>query len=113
MLLKKRLAREIVGFYHGEQSALEAQSAFEKLFSQKEIPEDIPEFAVVEERVRIVKLLTESGFCESGGEAKRLIQGGGVTLDGEKICGTDAELEIRDGSVLRAGKRKFIRLRKA
>ncbi len=113
MLLKKRLAREIVGFYHGEQSAIEAQAAFEKVFSQREIPEDIPEFAVAEDRVRIVKLLTESGLCESGGEAKRLIQGGGVTLDGEKVGSPDAEFEIADGTVLRAGKRKFIRLRKA
>lgn len=113
MLLKKRLAREIVGFYHGEQSAIEAQAAFEKVFSQREIPEDIPEFAVAEDRVRIVKLLTESGLCESGGEAKRLIQGGGVTLDGEKVGSPDAEIEIADGTVLRAGKRKFIRLRKA
>lgn len=113
MLLKKRLAREIVGFYHGEQSAIEAQAAFEKVFSQREIPEDITEFAVAEDRVRIVKLLTESGLCESGGEAKRLIQGGGVTLDGEKVGSPDAEIEIADGTVLRAGKRKFIRLRKA
>lgn len=113
MLLKKRLAREIVGFYHGDQSAIEAQAAFEKVFSQREIPEDITEFAVAEDRVRIVKLLTESGLCESGGEAKRLIQGGGVTLDGEKVGSPDAEIEIADGTVLRAGKRKFIRLRKA
>lgn len=113
MLLKKRLAREIVGFYHGDQSAIEAQAAFEKVFSQREIPDDITEFAVAEDRVRIVKLLTESGLCESGGEAKRLIQGGGVTLDGEKVGSPDAEIEIADGTVLRAGKRKFIRLRKA
>ena len=113
MLLKKRLAREIVGFYHGEHSAIEAQAAFEKVFSQREIPEDIPHFAVAEDRVCIVKLLTESGLCESGGEAKRLIQGGGVTLDGEKVGSPDAEIEIADGTVLRAGKRKFIRLRKA
>ncbi|MBW6514255.1 MAG: tyrosine--tRNA ligase [Candidatus Syntrophosphaera sp.] len=113
MLLKKRLAREIVGFYHGAEAASEAQTAFEKLFSQREIPDDIPDFAVGEDRVRIVKLLTESGLCASGGEAKRLVQGGGVTLDGEKVSSPDLEIEVRDGLVLRAGKRKFLRLRRA
>jgi tyrosyl-tRNA synthetase len=110
MLLKKRLAREIVGFYHGLEAAQEAQNSFEQLFSKREIPEDIPEYKTSESPVRITKLLTDSGLCASGGEAKRLIQGGGVTLDGEKVTTTDAEIEIRDGMVLRAGKRSFVRI---
>lgn len=112
MLLKKRLAREIVGFYHGETAANEAQSAFEQIFSKRELPEDMPEFAVSGEKIRISKLLLDSGLCASGGEAKRLIQGGGVTLDGEKVASPETEVEIADGQVLRAGKRKFLRLRK-
>lgn len=112
MLLKKRLAREIVGFYHGETAANEAQTAFEQIFSKRELPEDMPEFAVSGEKIRISKLLLDSGLCASGGEAKRLIQGGGVTLDGEKVASPETEVEIADGQVLRAGKRKFLRLRK-
>ncbi len=112
MLLKKRLAREIVGFYHGETAANEAQSAFEQIFSKRELPEDMPEFAVSGEKIRISKLLLDSGLCASGGEAKRLIQGGGVTLGGEKVASPETEVEIADGQVLRAGKRKFLRLRK-
>lgn len=112
MLLKKRLAREIVGFYHGETAANEAQTAFEQIFSKRELPEDMPEFAVSGEKIRISKLLLDSGLCASGGEAKRLIQGGGVTLDGEKVASPETEVEIADGLVLRAGKRKFLRLRK-
>lgn len=111
MLLKKRLAAEIVGFYHGKEAACDAQTGFEQLFSKREIPEDIPDFQVSEAAVRITKLLTDSGLCASGGEAKRLIQGGGVSLDGEKVCSADSEIELRDGMVLRAGKRKFIRIR--
>jgi tyrosyl-tRNA synthetase len=113
MLLKKRLAREIVGFYHGSDAANESQTAFEQLFSKREIPEDIPDYTVEESPVRIVKLLTEGGLCASSGEAKRLIQGGGVSIDGEKVASSDAEIEVRDGMVLRAGKRKFLRLRKS
>ncbi len=112
MLLKKRLAREIVGFYHGEEEALKAQEGFEQLFSRREVPDEMPEYEVSEASVRVTKLLTDSGLCASGGEAKRLIQGGGVSLDDEKVGSVDAELEVKDGMVLRAGKRKFLRLRK-
>jgi tyrosyl-tRNA synthetase len=112
MLLKKRLAYMIVSFYHGEEAAREAQEAFEKLFSQREIPGEMDEYIVPETTMRLNKLLRDCGLCGSGGEAKRLIQGGGVCLDGDKITSCDSEIEIKDGMVLRAGKRKFIRLRK-
>lgn len=112
MILKKRLAREIVGFYHGEEEAQKAQEGFEQLFSRREIPDDMPEYDVSEAGVRVSKLLTDSGLCASGGEAKRLIQGGGVSVDGEKVGAVDLVLEVKDGMVLRAGKRKFLRLRK-
>ncbi len=112
MLLKKRLAREVVSLYHGQAAALQAQEAFEKLFSQKEIPEDIPEYSTSEPRMKLVKLLTESGLCAGSGEAKRLISGGGVSLNGEKISAFDAEVDLPDGAVLRAGKRKFVKIRK-
>ncbi len=113
MALKKRLAREIVGFYHGEEAATNAQDTFEQLFSKRELPDEMPEHDVSEPVIRIVKLLTDSGLCASGGEAKRLIQGGGVSIDGDKVPSAETEITVRDGMVLRAGKRKFLRLRKA
>jgi len=112
MILKKQLAHRIVAFYHGNEAADEAQRAFEKVFSQRELPDEMPEYKVNNSVMRITKLLTESGLCESGSEAKRLIQAGGVSIDGEKITSTDAEIEIEEGMVLRVGKRKFLRLRK-
>jgi len=112
MILKKQLAHRIVAFYHGNKAADEAQRAFEKVFSQRELPDEMPEYKVNNSVMRIAKLLTESGLCESGSEAKRLIQAGGVSIDGEKITSTDAEIEIKEGMVLRVGKRKFLRLRK-
>lgn len=112
MILKKQLAHRIVAFYHGNKAADEAQRAFEKVFSQRELPDEMPEYKVNNSVMRITKLLTESGLCESGSEAKRLIQAGGVSIDGEKITSTDAEIEIEEGMVLRVGKRKFLRLRK-
>ncbi len=112
MLLKKRLAREIVQFYHGEEAAAQAQEAFEQLFSKRELPDEMTEYSVTEPIIRVTQLLTESGLCASGGEAKRLIQGGGVSLDGNKVSSVDADVTVTDGMVIRAGKRKFLRLRK-
>ena len=111
MILKKKLAWEIVALYHGETEAQKAQEGFESLFSKGEIPEDIAEYEVTNAPQRIVNLLVASGLCATNGEAKRLIQGGGVSIDGEKVNGFDAELVLINGQVLRAGKRKFIKIK--
>ena len=112
MLLKKRLGREIVKLYHGEEAAREAQDAFEKQFSHKEIPEDIPDFQTSELSLKLIRILTESGLCETNSEAKRIIMQGGVSVDNVKITSIDTELEIKDGSVIKCGKRKYLRLKK-
>ncbi len=112
MILKKRLAWELVNLYHGESEAEKAQDGFEKLFSKKEIPDEMPEYETQEASQKIVQLLVQSGLCTTNGEAKRLIQGGGVSIDGEKVLSFDTEVMVSDGAVLRAGKRKFIRIRK-
>jgi tyrosyl-tRNA synthetase len=112
MILKKRLAWEIVKLYHGEEEAHKAQEGFEKLFSKKEIPDEMPEYELEQSSMKLVQLLVQSGLCATNGEAKRLIQGGGVSLDGQKIRAYDAEIDITDGAVLRAGKRKFLKLKK-
>lgn len=112
MILKKQLAYEIVALYHGAAEAAAAQEGFEKLFSKGEIPEDIPEYELSESPVRIATLLVQSGLCASNGEAKRLIQGGGVSIDGAKISSFDQEMELLSGMVLRAGKRKFIKIKR-
>lgn len=112
MILKKALASEIVKLYHGEDEAAKAQAGFESLFSKKEVPDEMPEYELSESEIKIVPLLVQSGLCSTNGEAKRLIQGGGVSLDGEKVESFDASITITDGSVLRAGKRKFIKIKK-
>lgn len=112
MVLKKRLAFEIVALYHGQEEATQAQQGFENLFSKGEIPSDIPEFEVAASPMRIVQLLVSSGLCASNGEAKRLIQGGGVSLDNEKVTSFDADIDLQSGMVLRAGKRKFIKIKR-
>jgi tyrosyl-tRNA synthetase len=113
---KKRLAREIVTIYHSKEAAQAAQAEFEHVFSNREIPTDIegvkvPASAVKEGKVWIVRLLKDlAGFASTNSEARRLIEQGGVTLDGEKITNPYAELKLKSGQVLRAGRLKFGRI---
>ena len=112
---KKRLGREIVAIYHSAEAAAEAQAEFERVFSHHEIPEDMPELKIEpidiqNGKVWIVKLLVSAGMAPSNSEARRLVQQGGVTIDGEKICDPSANIEVKSGQVLRAGKLKFARI---
>jgi tyrosyl-tRNA synthetase len=113
---KKRLAYEITRIYHNAEAAQAAREEFERVFSQREIPTDIPEFVVPSDQLKegkiwIVRLLTLADMAKSNGEARRLVEQGGVTIDGERIAAPGDELEIKDGQILRAGKLRFARLK--
>jgi tyrosyl-tRNA synthetase len=113
MNFKKRLGREIITTYG--YSAEEAQKAEERWvaqFSRGEVPEDIPEVAVPagELPVPAARLLVLTGMASSMSEARRLIEQGGVTLDGERVTDPRAALSLTSGQVLKVGKRKFGRL---
>jgi len=107
--LKMQLAHTITEEYHGKDGADKAQEEFINVVSNKGIPEDI-ETVTVENGKAILDLLVELGFCASKGEAKRLIQGGGVKIDGEKIVDMAYTLSFEKEIVLQAGKRKFAKL---
>ncbi|MDO8684026.1 MAG: tyrosine--tRNA ligase [Armatimonadota bacterium] len=116
MEAKKRLAFEITKIYHSEEAARAAQEEFERVFSQRETPTEIPEAIIPGDQFRdgkiwIVRLLTATCMAKSNGEARRLVEQGGVTLDGERIDDMNAELQISDGQILRAGKLRFARLK--
>lgn len=107
--IKLKLAHIITEEYHGKDGADKAQQEFINVVSNKGIPEDIEEVQV-ENGKNIIDLLVELNFVQSRGEGKRLIQGGGVKLDGEKITDMTYSIEITSPIVLQAGKRKFARL---
>lgn len=116
MELKKRLGREIVTIYHSPEAAAEAQAEFERVFSQRETPQEMPEVrldgAELEDgAIWIVKLLVDAGMAPSNSEARRLVQQGAVTLNGERVDDPFAKITPVDGHVLRAGKLRFARLR--
>lgn len=113
--VKMRLAREIVALYHGSNSAADAEEHFKTVHQKKEIPDDIPVIEVDEDimdkgRADIVKLLISAGFTAGTGEAKRLLAQGGVRVNGTKVTG-GRYVEFKDGDVLQAGKRNFVRLK--
>ncbi|MDQ3991641.1 MAG: tyrosine--tRNA ligase [Actinomycetota bacterium] len=114
---KRRLAREIVRLYHGEEAAGEAEDRFDRVFRAHEIPDDVPEAAVPSEaveggRVYLPKVLVATGLASSNSEARRLLEQGGVRLDGEQITDPNAEVSAADlaGKVLQVGRRRFVRL---
>ncbi len=111
--LKRRLARTIVDNYHGAGKGEEAEEAFNRVHRNREVPEDVAEFAAdLSGEVYLAGLLQEVGFAKSAGEGRRLIDGGGVKLDGcavpakgYNVAGADL-----DGKVLQAGKNRFVRI---
>jgi tyrosyl-tRNA synthetase len=115
---KRRLAREIVRLYHGEEAASAAEQWFDRVHKEREIPEDveetpIPEAAVRDGRVWLPRLLAELRLASSNSDARRLIEQGGVRLDGEVVVDPDAEhaREELSGRILQVGRRKFVRLK--
>ena len=106
---KKKLAYMIVSCYHEETEADQAQKEFQRIFSKRQMPSEMPQITV-SEQPGMVALLRETGVVASNGEARRLVAQGGVELDGGKITDVNQVLKLKDGSVLKAGKRHFFKL---
>lgn len=108
---KARLAKELVALYHNEEAGEQALEEFDRIFKQKEVPDEIEEFSIdcPDEKIWIVKLMTDIGFTKTNGEARRLISGGGVYVDSEKI--SDENFELTKGEyLLKVGKRRFAKV---
>ena len=115
--VKRQLARNIVAAYHGEEAAVAAEEQFDLVFKAHEIPDDIPEFAADltpndEGKVYLAKLLADAGLAQSTGEARRLIDGGGVKVNGQPVPAKSYNVEpsLLEGATIQVGKRKFAKL---
>ncbi len=107
--LKARLARKIVGFYHGDKEAQAASDRFDQLFQKKETPEEIQEVRV-KGSMKILDLLVEVSFASSKTDARRLIDGGGVKVN--DVVVEDQERVVDSGALIQKGKRYFVRVTK-
>jgi len=108
--LKRALARKLVEMYHNAEEAKNAEEEFDKIFIKKEVPDDIPEYKAKAAEMPLLDLIVEIEFAPSKGEARRLIQQGGVTLDGDKVTDTNMTIKFGKEQILKVGKRKFIKL---
>ena len=105
--VKKNLAIRIAEMYHSKKAAKEAAKEFEEVFKEKKVPRKVQRVKITKKKIWIVKLLTTARMAKSSSEARRLIQQGAVTLDGKRIIDPEKELTIREGAILKVGKRRF------
>ena len=108
---KMQLARTIVRLYHGEEAALEAEEEFKRVFQQRAMPTDIPEYAMdaPTEPIFVPQFCTDAGLTASNGEARRSIKAGAFKVNGEKY--TEENLKLEDGMIVQVGKRKFVKIK--
>ena len=107
---KKYLARTVVRMYHGKKVSNEAESAFKRIFVEKELPDTMPEFVLEESSCRIDDLLIRTKTADSKSNARRLIQQGGVSVNGEKVSDPFTAIPINSEIILKVGKRKFAKI---
>lgn len=112
--VKLRLAGEIVGQFHGPAAAAKAVAQFVQRFSRRELPSEMPEVVLagawLGAPVGLIDLLVAAGLAASRAQARRLIQGGGVSLDGERQTEPAAQVTVEPGAVLQVGRRRIVRL---
>jgi len=115
--VKRALAKNIVAAYYDEEAAVAAEEQFDLVFKNHDIPDDIPEYAADltpndEGKVYLAKLLADAGLAGSAGEARRLIDGGGVKINGEAVAAKAYNVDpaLLEGATIQVGKRKFVKL---
>jgi tyrosyl-tRNA synthetase len=106
--VKMELAREIVDIFHGKAAAQEAENHFKRVFQERDVPDEMPEFAL-KPGVTVLDVLIGADLVSSRSEARRLIDQKGVRLDGQPLERADAPFP--HPGVLQAGKRRFVRVR--
>jgi len=120
MDIKKNLGECLVDMYHPEGSGKNARGEFERVFSKKELPDDMPEVSRQQiqdwelnpEKLYLVGLIAKSKMAKSNSEARKLIQAGAVSINGQKINDAGYEFDLSDYNeiVLKVGKRRFLKI---
>lgn len=109
---KRRLAKELVSLYHSNEAAIAAEEEFDRIFVKKDIPNEIEElrYGTIGSSVNILQLLSETKIVPSKGEARRLIEQGGVTVNNEKITDAKSDIVLTGPTIMKVGKRKFLKV---
>jgi len=109
--IKMKLASEIVELYHGKEAAKVAKEEFINVFSNKALPSDIPEVEIEVGTYDLPSFLVNLGACASNSEARRLIEQGGLKIDETKISDWKAQIGVKSGMLIQAGKMKYYRIK--
>ena len=107
--LKRQLARELVTIYHDSKSASKAEKDFDNLFIKKDIPDNIPEIKISSKQ-KLIEIMVSNNMVTSNGEAKRIIKQGGVKVGDEKVQDIHLEIFPKKNTILKVGKRKFLKI---
>ncbi len=114
MEAKKRLAVELTDRFSGAGEGVKARAEFEKVFSKKDLPDDIPSKEIpwpAGQKMKLVNLMSASGVVTSNSEARRMIQQGAVEVNQNPVRDVDTELwAVADGYTLRVGKKRFVKV---
>ena len=108
---KVLLGKTIVTQFYGEEAGKSAAEQFEKVFAQKQLPDEMPVVEISAEPIMASKLLVQCELVPSGSEAKRLVKQSAVNIDGNKIGDPNEQIIPKDGMVIQVGKRRFAKLK--
>ncbi|ASD64384.1 tyrosine--tRNA ligase [Bdellovibrio bacteriovorus] len=111
--VKVDLAKFLIKRFHSQAEAQAAEDEFNRIFVEKGLPDEVPDFEVsAEDQVGLAALMVKAQLAASNSEAGRLIQGGGVQIDGEKVSDPRLKIDLKSGAsfVLKAGKKKFVKI---
>ena len=108
MQAKLRLAEIITSQYWGKSEAKKAREDFELIFRKKEIPQELPEYKAKQKPIKLIDLLVDTKLTSSRNEARRMLQQGGITLDGKRI--SEGDFLIEKSVILKVGKRRFLKV---
>jgi tyrosyl-tRNA synthetase len=111
--LKVELAKRIIADFHSRSDAQAAEEEFNRVFKRKEVPDEIEERNVAAGSWKLPRLLVEIALAPSMGEARRLIEQGGVRVDGERRAEYEISVEAGQTLLIQVGKRRFLRVRGA
>jgi tyrosyl-tRNA synthetase len=113
--MKRKLARELVTIYYGGDEARAAEEEFDRVFVKKDVPDVIPECSLPAGAggIGILQLLTETGLASSKSDARRLIDQGGVSVDGIRVSDQSEIINLDKSVIIKVGKLRFMRVNKA
>ena len=108
--MKRKLGHELVKLYYDEDTAKKSVEEFDKIFIKKEVPDDIPVYKLTDDTIKLINLMTITKLTDSNANGRRLIQQGGVSINGKKVTDVNITVNNKKEFILKVGKRKFLKV---